>query len=276
MGPDLWKVHGGFWQRAVGDEAERLKPCMCFLSAAGGVWLSITVAVCSDTKTPKRRVLAQPFTAPSNDHGNEIPVKMKGADFFISRRGPLGNARRLLCCGDGGAREGLLKRQLRFRHPLYGHGGCRMLPVPGWCGRGMASWESEKTVTGKRAGSQCWAIGWMRALLIPLDRTGNFKRADPLLNALGWAARLRLVKIGLLKSSQGPQLLSRLEESAPRAAQLGNPNALLSFSASRKRQDCVIILTAGQYLPKPGPETEDRFSITAHTRDVHMAFLSLQ
>lgn len=39
------------------------------------LWLSATIL------NPKHSVLVQPFPVPSNNHGNEIPVKMKGADF---------------------------------------------------------------------------------------------------------------------------------------------------------------------------------------------------
>lgn len=39
------------------------------------LWLSVMMLI------PKHSVLAQPFPVPSNNHGNEIPAKMKGADF---------------------------------------------------------------------------------------------------------------------------------------------------------------------------------------------------
>lgn len=39
------------------------------------LWPSVTML------NPKHSVLAQPFPVRSNNHGNEIPAKMKGADF---------------------------------------------------------------------------------------------------------------------------------------------------------------------------------------------------
>lgn len=39
------------------------------------LWLSTA------TLNPKHCVLAQPFPVRSNNHGNEIPAKVKGADF---------------------------------------------------------------------------------------------------------------------------------------------------------------------------------------------------
>lgn len=56
----------------------------------------------------------------------------------------------------------------------------------------------------------------------------------PPLNAPKSASRLRLVKIGLLKSSGGPGCLVNLKK-APAGSyrkQLGNPDALLSFNVS--------------------------------------------
>lgn len=83
LDPDLWKVCGGLLARL---EVTKLNgKILCALSlfpltpeelGSPRLWLPAT------TLNPKTHgVLAQPFPVPSNNHGNEIPAKMKGADF---------------------------------------------------------------------------------------------------------------------------------------------------------------------------------------------------
>lgn len=71
----------------------------------------------------------------------------------------LRNARRLLCCGNGGARKGLLKRQFRFRHLLkFGNvvwgvqaTGCPWVMCLWW-----DIWKVDEKITCKRAKTHCF------------------------------------------------------------------------------------------------------------------------